>query len=134
MASPGMSAAGWSAHAAGKVSVRRSLSTGRRIAAKRFTFIVRADFLADAEAIKKDWSGFDKDNEQFQRAARVVYDKVREYLLSVSEEDRKATLTKAREQNPGKRSRRWGRCSERSGPSSSAKRRRSVPQSRRATS
>ncbi len=75
------------------------LIDGRRIAAKRFTFIVRADYLADGEAIKKDWSGFDKDNEQFQQAAQVVYDKVREYLLSVSEEDRKQTLAKAKERN-----------------------------------
>ena len=72
------------------------LIDGRRIAAKRFTFIVRADHLADAGAIKKDWSGFDKDNEQFQQAAQVVHDKVREHLLSVSEEDRKDTLKKAR--------------------------------------
>ena len=73
------------------------LIDGRRIAAKRFTFIVRADHLADA--IKKDWSGFDKDNEKFLQAARVVYDKVRRYLLSVSEEDRRETLSKARAVN-----------------------------------
>lgn len=73
------------------------LIDGRRIAAKRFTFIVKANHLADA--IKPDWSGFDKDNEQFQEAAKVVYEKVRSYLLSASEEDRKATLAKAREKN-----------------------------------
>jgi hypothetical protein len=75
------------------------LIDGRRIAAKRFTFIVRADHLADAEAIKKDWSGFDRDNDQFQKAARIVHDKVREYMLSVSEEDREETLTKAKDRN-----------------------------------
>ena len=75
------------------------LIDGRRIAAKRFTFIVRADHLADAKAIKKDWSGFDRDNGPFQKAARIVYDKVREYLLSVSEEDRKETMAKARDRN-----------------------------------
>jgi len=72
---------------------------GRRIAAKRFTFIVRADHLADAGAIKPDWSGFDKDHEAFQEAAAVVYERVRRSLLEASEEDRKQTLAKAREQN-----------------------------------
>ncbi|MFW6106902.1 MAG: ATP-binding protein [bacterium] len=75
------------------------LIDGRRVAAKRFTFIVRADFLADTDAIKRDWSGFDKDNEPYQRAASAVYEKVREYLLKVSEEDRKETLAKARARN-----------------------------------
>jgi hypothetical protein len=72
---------------------------GRRIAAKRFTFVVRADHLAEAGAIKQDWSGFDKDNDAFQAAAGVIYAAVREHLLAASEEDRKQTLTKAREKN-----------------------------------
>jgi hypothetical protein len=75
------------------------LIDGRRIAAKRFTFVVRADHLAQAEAIKKDWTGFDSENEIFQRTSKVVYEKVREYLLSASEEDRKALLTKAKDRN-----------------------------------
>ena len=75
------------------------LIDGRRIAAKRFTFIVRADHLAEAGAIKQDWSGFDKDNEAFQEAATAVYEQVRRCLLDASEEDRKQTLAKAREQN-----------------------------------
>jgi hypothetical protein len=75
------------------------LIDGRRIAAKRFTFVVRADHLAKADAIKKDWSGFEGDNEQFVQAAQVVYEKVREYLLSVSEADRKQTLAKAKHTN-----------------------------------
>jgi len=81
------------------VGPEEDLIDGRRIAAKRFTFIVRADHLANAEAIKKDWSGFDRDNEQYQEAAKVVYDKVREYLLSASEDDRKETFAKAAERN-----------------------------------
>jgi hypothetical protein len=75
------------------------LIDGRRIAAKRFTFIVKADHLANAKAIKPDWSGFDGDNEQFQEASKVVYEMIRRYLLSVSEEDRHETLAKAREKN-----------------------------------
>lgn len=72
---------------------------GRRIAAKRYTFIVRANHLADAGAIKQDWSGFDKDNDVFQIAAESVYAAVRQHLLASSEEDRKQTMAKAREAN-----------------------------------
>jgi hypothetical protein len=72
---------------------------GRRIAAKRFTFIVKADHLADAKAIKKDWSGFEADNERYLEAAQAVYDKVRERLLAASEADRNQTLSKARDKN-----------------------------------
>jgi len=75
------------------------LIDGRRIAAKRFTFIVKADHLAEAKAIKTDWSGFDTENEQFQRAAQVVHDRVRQYMLSVSEEDQDETLAKAKDRN-----------------------------------
>ena len=77
------------------------LIDGRRIAAKRFTFIVRADFLADLGAVRRDWSGFDRDNEGFQRAAEAVHSKVREYLLTISEDDRNATVARARERNRG---------------------------------
>jgi hypothetical protein len=75
------------------------LIDGRRIAARRFTFIVRADHLAAADAIKKDWSGFEADNEEYARAAQIVHDKVREYLLTASEADRKQMLAKARQSN-----------------------------------
>lgn len=75
---------------------------GRRIAAKRFTFIVRADHLAEAKAIKPDWSGFDPDNQAFVDASSVVHESVREHMASVSEDDRKATVMKAREHNRDK--------------------------------
>ncbi len=72
---------------------------GRRIAAKRFTFIVRADHLADSGAIKPDWSGFDPDNQSFADASLVVHNRVRDHMTSVSEDDRKATVARAREHN-----------------------------------
>jgi len=71
----------------------------RRIAAKRFTFIVRADHLADSEAVKHDWSGFDEDNDVYRRTADVVYDAVDRHLLSVSQEDRERTLGEAQAHN-----------------------------------
>ncbi|MBE0608910.1 MAG: ATP-binding protein [Dehalococcoidia bacterium] len=71
----------------------------RRIAARRFTFIVRADHLSEAEAIKQDWSGFDEDNEAYRRTADIVYDAVDRHLLSVSEADRERTLGEAQAHN-----------------------------------
>ena len=76
---------------------REELIDGRRIAAKRFTFIIFADCLE--KAIAKDWSGFEENNEAFQKVAAVVYEKIDEFLTSVSDQDRRATLKKAREVN-----------------------------------
>jgi len=71
----------------------------RRVAARRFTFIVRADHLAESEAVKPDWSGFDEDNEAYKVAADLVYDAVERYLLSASGADRERTLAHAKERN-----------------------------------
>lgn len=76
------------------------LIDGRRIAAKRCTFIVKADILANI--VKRDWTGFeteDSKDDLYRKAANAVYKVVRKYLFKYSEEDRKATLAKAREQN-----------------------------------
>ncbi|MCP4612971.1 MAG: ATP-binding protein [Planctomycetes bacterium] len=81
---------------------RDKLIDGRRIAAKRYQFIVKADCLSDSGAIKDDWSGFDRDNETFEQVAEVVYDKIGEYMLKVSEDDRKNTLSKAISRNRAK--------------------------------
>ena len=78
------------------------LIDGRKIAAKRFTFIVRADHLAEADAVKQDWSGFDMENEAFRESANAVYQQVRDRLLAISEDDRKETLAKATTKNKDK--------------------------------
>jgi hypothetical protein len=49
------------------------LVDGRRIEAKRYTFIIFADQLANTDAVKPDWTGFNEDNE--------AYKKVRERVL-----------------------------------------------------
>ena len=78
---------------------RDRLIDGRRIAAKRYQFIVRADCLSDSGAIKDDWSGFDRDNKVFEKIAEPVYSKINEHLLKLSEDDRKDTLSKAYRKN-----------------------------------
>lgn len=71
----------------------------RRVAAKRFTFIVRADHLAEENAINCDWSGFDENNEAFQVASKAVFDKVNDYLSAASDADRLETLETAKKHN-----------------------------------
>ena len=80
-----------------KVQDTDDLIDGRRIAAKRFTFIVKADFLVDV--VSKDWSGFDLDNEKFQTTSRTVFAHIREFLSNNSKEDRREIYVKARREN-----------------------------------
>ncbi|NOT01424.1 MAG: ATP-binding protein [Phycisphaerales bacterium] len=76
---------------------REDLIDGRRIAAKRYTFIVKADCLADA--VNKDWTGFDAQNSSFATAAAEVYERINDFFLRVSVDDRKDAVRKAREAN-----------------------------------
>lgn len=66
------------------------LIDGRRIAAKRYTFIVRADCLSGA--VKPDWSGFDATDPLFQQVSPAVYECIREFFLRVGEDDRRETF------------------------------------------
>lgn len=71
----------------------------RRVAARRFTFIVKADHLASSGAVKPDWTEFDVANPVFLDAADAVYRRVNEFVLSVSEEDRREVMVKAKQAN-----------------------------------
>lgn len=71
----------------------------RRVAARRFTFIVKGDHLASSGAVKADWTEFDVANEAFLDAADAVYRRVNEYILSSSEEDRRETMHNAKQAN-----------------------------------
>ncbi|MGE3077286.1 MAG: ATP-binding protein [Dehalococcoidia bacterium] len=71
----------------------------RRVAARRFTFIATADHLADADAVKADWSGFVESNEAYQAASKVVYDAIEQFMWSASQADREATFRAAEEYN-----------------------------------
>ena len=65
---------------------------GRTSEAKRFTFIVEADFLNDAEAVRADWSGFDEENEIWKTTQLAVQRRIREMIdatnLAAKEEKR----------------------------------------------
>jgi hypothetical protein len=76
---------------------REALIDGRTIAAKRYIFVAKADVLADE--VLPDWTGFQPESEKAKKVRESVNDKVREILLSVSEEDRKETFQRTQRAN-----------------------------------
>lgn len=70
---------------------QRSLIDGRRVEAKRFTFIVEADMLQEAGAVKPDWSGFEEDNDTFLAVNAAVQSAITQRLLAVTKEKREET-------------------------------------------
>jgi hypothetical protein len=71
------------------------LVDGRSTEAKRFIFIVRADFLADE--VLPDWSGFLPNSEAWPATRSAVHAKIREYLGEFSAERRRETKETVRE-------------------------------------
>lgn len=67
---------------------QQSLIDGRRVEAKRFTFVVEADFLHGLDAVKPDWSGFVEDHEAFRHTNAAVQSVVTERLLEATKEKR----------------------------------------------
>jgi len=63
---------------------------GRTEKAKRFTFIVEADFLNEANAVKEDWSGFRDDNSAWKTVRPIVQDRIREIIQQSSSAEREA--------------------------------------------
>ena len=63
---------------------------GRTSEAKRYTFIVQADFLNDANAVKDDWSWFLADNETWKTVRPIVQDKIRDIILKGNKADRES--------------------------------------------
>jgi hypothetical protein len=69
----------------------QSFIDGRKAAAKRFSFIVKADCLADF--VEADWTGF-KSNDPFAREAlEKVSARIKGILLETSKEQREETFT-----------------------------------------
>ena len=66
------------------------LIDGRRIEARRYIFIVKADFLADA--VKQDWTGFDESNKYYEKAYELVFKEVKEFVLNITKSKRKETF------------------------------------------
>ena len=75
---------------------QKSLIDGRRIEAKRFTFIVEANILQEAGAVKPDWSGFDEENDTFQQVNAAVQAAITKRLLEVTRDKRAETTANVR--------------------------------------
>ena len=75
---------------------QKSLIDGRRVEAKRFTFIVDADLLHDAGAVKPDWSGFIEENDTFKVVNTAVQTAITKRLLEVTKEKRAETTANVR--------------------------------------
>jgi hypothetical protein len=71
------------------------LVDGRSSEAKRFIFIVRADFLADD--VLPDWSGFWPNRDAWPATRTAVHAKIREYLGAFSADRRRETKETVRE-------------------------------------
>jgi len=75
---------------------QNSLIDGRRVEAKRFTFIVEADLLHEAGAVKPDWSGFEEENATFKVVNSAVQSAITARLLEVTKDKRDETTTNVR--------------------------------------
>ena len=72
---------------------QRSLIDGRRVEAKRFTFIVVADLLQEAGAVKPDWSGFEEENSTYKAVNTAIQSAITERLLAVTKDKRDETTS-----------------------------------------
>ncbi len=64
---------------------------GRTSEAKRYTFIVKADFLNSKNSVLEDWSGFREENEAWKKTREVVQDCIRKIILEAGKQERDAT-------------------------------------------
>lgn len=65
---------------------------GRTSEAKRFTFIVQADFLNQHDAILEDWSGFREESSAWALTREAVQDRIRQIIFESSKTEREAKL------------------------------------------
>lgn len=61
---------------------------GRTSEAKRYTFIVQADFLNEVNAVKEDWSWFKEDNETWKMVRPIIQDKIKDMLFESDKAER----------------------------------------------
>lgn len=64
---------------------------GRTSEAKRYTFIVQADFLNDHDAVSEDWSGFDEGSFAWSRTREAVQDRIRNIIHEAGRTAREET-------------------------------------------
>lgn len=75
------------------------LLDGRKIAAKRYTFIVEANVLDNVQAIAPDWTCFISSNEIYSKVHDAVYNTIKEYLLELTKDSREETFDKIKREN-----------------------------------
>ena len=63
---------------------------GRTSEAKRFTFIVQADYLNGHDAVEGDWSGFKEDNQAWIKTREAVQDNIRQIIFDASKAERES--------------------------------------------
>lgn len=63
---------------------------GRTSEAKRFTFIVQADYLNQSDAVYEDWSGFKEDNPSWIKTREAVQDRIRQIIFESGETERES--------------------------------------------
>jgi hypothetical protein len=73
-----------------KHSGNEYLIDGRRIAAKRYIFIVKADCLE--KFVTKDWTGFKPFEEDYQKAFSAVQEAIKNHLLNLTQASREVTF------------------------------------------
>lgn len=66
----------------------KNILDGRTSEAKRFTFIVKADFLNDSNAVKEDWSWFKTDNQSWKSTHEIVQKKINEIISETEKSGR----------------------------------------------
>lgn len=64
---------------------------GRTSEAKRYTFIVKADFLNEHNSVLEDWSGFHEMSQAWQKTREAVQDRIRRIIIDTSRQEREAT-------------------------------------------
>lgn len=64
---------------------------GRTSEAKRFTFIVQADYLNQHDAVLEDWSGFKDDSHAWAKTREAVQNRIRQIIFESSQTERDAT-------------------------------------------
>ncbi len=79
---------------AGSSGFQERFIDGRTEEAKRYTFIIHANFLDSS--VLPDWSGFKEINDAWGAAQEVIYDQIREIISGLLRERRSETLRSVR--------------------------------------
>lgn len=75
------------------------LLDGRKTAAKRYTFIVRADVLNNSKAILPDWTAFYPTNPEYIKVHDAVHSSIKEHLLELTKDVRLSTFEDIKREN-----------------------------------